>query len=99
MNIRLPEDEMVDVGILAGLFQNMNQSYKLFWFKAIVEKVREGIYIISHDELANCMIADAWYMVLEYKLSLGARNTKLVEVVKRAGEVSRFKSSEKKKKF
>lgn len=99
MEIRLPEDESVDVGRLAGLFQNMNQSYKMFWFKAIVEKVRDGIFVMSHEELANSMIADAWYMVLEYRLNLGAGNTKLVEVVKRAGEVSGFKSSEKKKKI
>lgn len=44
------------------------------------------------------MIADAWYMVLEYRLSLGAGNTRLVAVVKRAGEVSGLKSSEKKAK-
>lgn len=99
MEIRLPEDESVDVGRLAGLFQNMNQSYKMFWFKAIVEKVQDGIFVMSHEELANSMIADAWYMVLEYRLNLGAGNTKLVEVIKRAGEVSGFKSSEKKKKI
>ena len=99
MEIRLPEDESIDVGKLAGLFQNMNQSYKLFWFKAIVEKVRDGIFVMSYEELANNMIADAWYMVLEYRLNLGAGNTNLVEVVKRAGEVSGFKSSEKKKKI
>lgn len=99
MEIRLPEDKSVDVGILAGLFHNMNQSYKLFWFKAIVEKVSDGVFVMSHEELANSMIADAWYMVLEYRLSLGAGNTKLVEVVKRASEVSGFRSSEKKKKI
>lgn len=98
MEIRLPEDETVDVGKLAGLFRNMNQSYKLFWFKAIVEKVRDGACAMSHEELANSMIADAWYMVLEYRLSLGAGNTRLVAVVKRAGEVSGLRSSEKKAK-
>ena len=99
MDIRLPEDETVDVGILAGLFRNMNQSYKLFWFQTIVEKVRDEVYAISYEELTNNMIADAWYMVLEYRLSLGAGNTKLVEVVKRAGKVSGLKSSEKKEKI
>lgn len=99
MEIRLPEDESVDVGKLAGLFKKMNQSYKLFWFKAIVEKVSNGINTMTHDELVNCMIADAWYMVLEYRLNLGSGNTKLVEVVKRAGEISGFKSSEKQEKI
>lgn len=99
MDIRLPEDESVDVGILAGLFKNMNQVYKILWFKAIVEKVSNGFYKMTYDELANDMIADAWYMVLEYHLSLGAGNTNLVEVVKRAGEVSGFKSSEKDEKI
>lgn len=99
MEIRLPEDESVDVGILAGLFKKMNQVYKILWFKAIVEKVSHGLYRMTYDELANDMIADAWYMVLEYHLSLGTGNTNLVEVVKRAGEVSGFKSSEKKEKI
>lgn len=99
MEIRLPEDESVDVGRLAGVFQKMTKSYKMFWFKAIVEKVQDSIFVMSHEELANSMIADAWYMVLEYRLNLGADNTKLVEVIKRAGEVSGFKSSEKKKKI
>lgn len=99
MEIQLPEDEKVDVRILARIFEKMNQSYKLFWFKAIVEKVCNGIYAISYDELANDMIVNAWYMVLEYRLSLGAGNTKLVQVVKRAGEVSGLKSSEKREKI
>lgn len=99
MQIQLPDDQGVDVGTLAGLFQNMNQSYKLFWFKAIVEKVCDEKTVLSYDELVNSMIADAWYMVLEYRLSLGAGNTRLVEVVKQAGVVSKLKASEKKEKI
>lgn len=98
MEIRLPEDSGIDVNRLACLFQNMNQSYKMFWFKAIVEKVREGKYRLSYDELVNAMIVDAWYMVLEYHLNLGAGNTKLLEVVSYAGETSGLKPSEKKEK-
>lgn len=99
MEIQLPEQQGVEVEKLAGLFKNMNQSYKLFWFKAIVERVSEGVFSISYEELVNDMIADAWYMVLEYRLNLGAGNTRLVQAVKRAAEVSGIKPSEKKSKI
>lgn len=99
MDIRLPEDTGIDVNRLAGLFRNMNQSYKIFWFKAIVEKVAGGKYRLSYDELVNDMIVDAWYMVLEYHLNLGAGNTKLLEVVSYAGEASGLRPSEKKEKI
>ena len=41
------------------------------------------------------MIADAWYMVSEYRLNLGP-NDALERVVHRLSEISRMKSSEKK---
>ena len=49
----------------------MSESYKLFWFQAIVNQVHEGETVLTYSTLINEMIADWWYMVLEYKLNLG----------------------------
>lgn len=56
---------------LARLFDNKSESYKLFWFKAILHEVGQGRTTISFRELIERMIVDAWYMVSEYKLNLG----------------------------
>lgn len=71
----LPSNTKVDTVALSHIFDNKAESYKLFWFKAVIDTVFCGKTRISFDELANNMIADAWYMVNEYKLNLGPRDT------------------------
>lgn len=73
--MNLPLHNKIDISSLGKLFSNMSESYKIFWFKAIIEKVHEGKKLLSYDELVNKMIADAWYMVAEYKLNLGPSDT------------------------
>jgi len=67
----------------------------LFWFQAIVDAVLERKDIISYDDLVNDMIANAWYMVSEYKLNLGPADT-LEALVRHAYKISGLKFSEKK---
>ena len=62
---------MLNTASLARLFDNKSESYKLFWFKAILHEVGLGRTTISFRELIERMIVDAWYMVSEYKLNLG----------------------------
>ena len=69
--MNLPEYKNLDTQHLQRLFDNMSECYKLFWFQAIVDAVEEEKEIISYDDLVNDMIANAWYMVSEYKLNLG----------------------------
>ena len=90
----LPECSNIDTIHLQRLFDNMSESYKLFWFKAIVEAVVSGKERISYNELINTMIADAWYMVSEYRLNLGPADT-LEALVRRAYDATGLKSSEK----
>ncbi|MBR3252146.1 MAG: hypothetical protein IKF80_10600, partial [Erysipelotrichaceae bacterium] len=71
MSIALPYNSEINTIKLGRLFDNMSESYKIFWFQAIVNKVYEGNVLISYDSLINEMIADAWYMVSEYRLNLG----------------------------
>ena len=92
---RLPESNSIDTQKLGRLFDNMSESYKLFWFQAIVQRVYEGEQILSYDSLINEMIADGWYMVSEYKLNLGPSDT-LEKVILMAFDRMNLKSSEKK---
>ena len=91
----LPLSKNINTKILGRLFDNMSESYKLFWFQAIVNKVYEGELELSYDALINEMIADGWYMVSEYKLNLGPSDT-LEKVILTAFDRVNLKSSEKK---
>ncbi len=58
-----------------------------------MDKVLAGKAILSYDELVNEMIVEAWYMVTEYHLNLGPRDT-LESLVHYIQEISGMKSSE-----
>lgn len=73
--MQLPYSEELNTGYLARLFDNTSECYKLFWFKAIITKVFKGKTELSYEELIDQMIADAWYMVTEYHLNLGPKDT------------------------
>lgn len=91
----LPQDERLETSFLSHLFDNMSECYKLFWFQAIVNEVSNNHHIFTYDNLINNMIADAWYMVSEYKLNLGPADT-LEALVHHVCQISGLKSSEKK---
>lgn len=96
--MNLPQSEYLDIGRFSHIFDNKSESYKLFWFKAIVDQVCNGNTEPTYEQLIDNMIAEAWYMVTEYHLNLGPSDT-LEKVVKRIGEISNIKSSEKKEKI
>ena len=97
-NMTLPYSQELNIKYLQRLFDNMSECYKPFWFQAIIDKVAEGKQVLSYEELIDDMIADAWYMVLEYKLNLGPADT-LEVLVLDAQKVTGLKSSEKKEKI
>ncbi len=85
-------------GKLMHIFDRTTECYKLFWFKAILEKVENGKRCISYEELVDDMIATAWYMVSEYHLSLGP-NDGLEKLISFLQPYSSLKPSEEKKKL
>lgn len=96
--MNLPYSDELDIQHLSRLFDNMSECYKLFWFQAIVDAIIDRKECASYDELINQMVADAWYMVSEYKLNLGPKDT-LEDLVYYAYKLSGFKSSEKRDKI
>ena len=73
--MNLPSSEKLNIAALSRLFDNKSECYKLFWFQAILKFACEGEQIISFEELIDEMIVDAWYMVTEYHLNLGPRDS------------------------
>lgn len=73
MSIYIPGE--LNIEYLGRLFDNTSECYKFFWFKAILSKVCEGKTELSYETLVDEMIADAWYMVTEYHLNLGPKDT------------------------
>lgn len=94
--MQLPYSEELNIEYLGRLFDNTSECYKFFWFKAILSKVIEGKLELSYEELVDEMIADAWYMVTEYHLNLGPKDTleNLVHGIKM--KYPELKTSEKK---
>ena len=82
--MNLPQSEQLNIERFSHLFENKSECYKLFWFKAILEKVCSGKSELTFDELINEMISDAWYMVTEYHLNLGPTDNleKVVNIIK-----------------
>ena len=97
--MQLPYSEELNIEYLGRLFDNTSECYKFFWFKAIVAKVIEGKYELTYEELVDEMITDAWYMVTEYHLNLGPKDTleNLVDLIKLKNP--ELKSCEKKIKY
>ncbi len=73
--MQLPSSDQLNIASLSRLFDNKSECYKLFWFQAILNHVCKGQQVISYETLIDEMIADAWYMVTEYHLNLGPRDT------------------------
>ena len=92
--MKVPYSDNINTGCLARLFDNKSESYKLFWFKAILHEVSLGKSILTFRELIERMIVDAWYMVSEYKLNLGPSDN-LEKAVLYIAETEDFRPTEK----
>lgn len=92
--LQLPDSARVPIQSLSRIFSNMSESYKIFWFKALMNLITSGKQKDTFSDIINHMITDAWYMVSEYKLNLGPADT-LEKLVLYTQQVSGLKSSAK----
>ncbi|MBU1820590.1 MAG: hypothetical protein KKG00_03635, partial [Bacteroidetes bacterium] len=74
--ILLPENDELDVASLSAVFQNTTNSYKFYWFLAILDQLQEEgeRLIIPQKDLALRMLATVWYPLDYFKLSFGAQD-------------------------
>ncbi len=73
--MELPQSSNLKIESLSQLFGNKSECYKFFWFQAVITKVLDNKKDLTFEELIDEMIAEAWYMVTEYHLNLGPRDT------------------------
>lgn len=73
--VELPESNRLPIAPLARVFNNVTNSYKFYWFWAILDtlKGRSGRTIAISDLLAR-MIASAWYPLHYFHLSFGKQD-------------------------
>ncbi len=71
----LPPAKNIPVDRLAAIFDNTTNSYKFYWFLAILECVKENqSYIIPTDHLVARMIGNVWYPINYFRLSFGKQD-------------------------
>lgn len=81
--MNLPESNRLEIAPLSASFGNVTNSYKFYWFLAILESVRTAQgRILPVDDLLAQMIANVWYPLHYYRLSFGKQD-RLGEVAER----------------
>ncbi len=73
---QLPNHSNLEIGKLSSIFGNTTNSYKFYWFLAILDSIKENEKaLIPMNELALRMVASVWYPLDYYKLSFGKQDS------------------------
>lgn len=84
--VNLPQSNNLPIEYLAASFDNVTNSYKFYWFLAILEHIRENQSptIIVNNLLAR-MVAGVWYPTNYFRLSFGKQD-RLGQIAVQVGE-------------
>jgi hypothetical protein len=71
--IQLPDYHTLNIRAFSRMFQRqgLTNSYKLFFFKAILESCKKQVSIVTFNQLFSDMFNEAFPLVHTYKLTLG----------------------------
>ena len=73
--VTLPNSKSLPVERLSAGFGNVTNSYKFYWFLAILEHVQTNqSRTIALDDLLARMVASAWYPTNYFRISLGKQD-------------------------
>ncbi len=73
--VTLPNFDTLPIEKLSLSFDNVTNSYKFFWFLAILEHIREKqSRVISINDLLSRMVAGVWYPTNYFRLSFGKQD-------------------------
>ena len=73
--VNLPHSSKLNIAPLAASFNNVTNSYKFYWFLAILESIKlSSNTIILVDALLASMIASVWYPLHYFHLSFGKQD-------------------------
>ena len=70
-HLEIVYENNLDTDKFARMFNNKAQSYKFYWFEAILNLVIATEMDLTFDEIINEMICEAWHTVTHYHLRLG----------------------------
>jgi len=74
--MKLPIESKIDLSKLNGVFNDTTNSYKFYWFLAILDALSEGANErLEFDDLAMRMVANVWFPLDYYKLSFGKQDS------------------------
>lgn len=71
MNMEIVYENNLDTDKFARMFNNKAQSYKFYWFEAILNLTMETDEDLSFEDVIDEMICEAWHTVTHYHLRLG----------------------------
>lgn len=73
--MQLPESDELDISRLAAVFSDTTNSYKFYWFLAILDSLRDNRQTqMSIRDLSLRMVALVWYPLDYFKLSFGKQD-------------------------
>lgn len=72
--IQLPGYQQLNITAFSSMFKNMQNSYKLFWFKSIFDSIIDNKTILSNQDLINRMIEISFPLIHTYKLNFGGED-------------------------
>ena len=71
LHLEIVYENNLDTDKFARMFNNKAQSYKFFWFEAILNLLKTEERDFTFDEVIDEMICEAWHTVTHYHLRLG----------------------------
>lgn len=71
VQLQIVYENYLDMGKFAQMFNNKAQSYKFYWFEAILNLTKDKDEDLTFEEIIDEMICEAWHTVTHYHLRLG----------------------------
>lgn len=71
LHLDLVYENNLDTDKFARMFNNKAQSYKFYWFEAILNLTKTSEEDLSFEDVIDEMICEAWHTVTHYHLRLG----------------------------
>lgn len=71
LHLKIVYENNLDTDKFARMFNNKAQSYKFYWFEAILNLTKATKKDITFEEVIDEMICEAWHTVTHYHLRLG----------------------------
>lgn len=71
LHLEIVYENNLDMDKFARMFNNKAQSYKFYWFEAILNLTKDTDNDLTFEEIIDEMICEAWHTVTHYHLRLG----------------------------